>query len=183
MKTLNLSHTQFLASQHAKARLEKVIAALDEACEHLDGEPFVLADDLISYLKDDLDDHLKIIEQGEARYSERPEKLISKALGIFHGIPGEINLIRSSINHKKRLYEDKLQDLLKKGFTQAEIDKIIAPLGQAEIDEANAEIERLKSESCDLLNFASDVFWNLDRLKSTRLAAEALAIETKAEAA
>ena len=181
MNTMTLTHTQFISSQHAKKRLEKVIAALDETAEHLDGEPFVLADDLIGYLKDDLNDHLKRIEQGVARYSERPEKLISKALQIHHAIPGEINLIRASIDHKQRAYKEKYDSLIDKGFTHDEISKIIEPVNQDEIDEAEAQIDRLKSESCELLAFASDVFWNLDRLKNTRLADEALAIESQSQ--
>jgi len=109
-----------------------------------------------------------VIGQGDMQYENRDQKLIGLAAARVNKIPSDINLLEVTFKAKTRAREAKVSELLKKGFSHAEIDKITPPIPSVEHDQLTAKVKALRNESAQLMAFTNNKpEFNTELLKGT----------------
>jgi hypothetical protein len=114
--------------------------------------------------------HKEVISLGDKQYENRPKKLITDCLLTNSGIPNDILKAEAELKHYKDVYADKMAELTKKGFTDAEIKKILPSELEEKEHFTKFKISGLKGESKKFLEFVNDApCFDIEILKGTRL--------------
>ena len=102
------------------------------------------------------DTNLAIVDQGNLQYEGRPVDLINRVATRMSHIPSIIEVEEKHFSRHVKAREFKVDELLKKDFFLNEIDKIIPPIPQSEIDASKAIVAKLQSEAVALKEFLGD---------------------------
>ncbi|WP_341325924.1 hypothetical protein [Methylotuvimicrobium sp. KM2] len=178
---MKINQSIFNNAEHAHNRAEAVLQGLDamtEADREGINDAVLVVKNRFIQIKDEAK---KIIDAAYERHNNRPEKLISMALRVHHGIPLEISRKMGSMQAEIRTFQQKKEDLIAKGFTLDEIPKIIQGPSDSEIESVDSECRALSVESAALLKFASDPFYDYSLLVGTRLECEIPQTEAEEE--
>ncbi|WP_341327488.1 hypothetical protein [Methylotuvimicrobium sp. KM2] len=178
---MKITQAIFNNAEHAHNRAEAVLDGLSkmsEADKTGIEESIIIVQNKFLLIKAEAQ---KIINEAHIRHNARPEKLISMALRVHHGIPLEISRKMGEMQAKIRTFQQKKEDLIAKGFSLDEISKIIVGPSDEAIEAVDAECRALSVESAALLKFASDPFYDYSLLVGTRLECEIPQTETEEE--
>jgi len=97
-----------------------------------------------------------VVDQGNLQHQNRDENLINRAAMRLNNIPRCIEKIKIDFDLKTRACQYKRAELEEKGFSVFEINQIVKPIGQGEIDNLNTSIEALREEGKALKVFLAD---------------------------
>lgn len=169
-----VSPAQYRAAHHAVERISPVLTALEninpQAFQY-DAEAAEKVAEFTQFLNGIYDQNKAIIDQGDEQYENRPVELIGAAASrILNEIPHLIELEQKSLQARKEGRELKADELVKKGFSHSEIDRVIPPISSDEIALSHARVAELKTESAAIEKFLGDSpRHDLDLLKGTQL--------------
>lgn len=113
-----------------------------------------------------------VIDDGNQAYENRPEALIQAASNrLLDEIPKQINLEQTTLKHNLRGREMKLEELKKKGFGPAEIDRLSPAGPEVDVDASKARVTALEAEAKAIEAFLADApRYDVELLKNTALA-------------
>lgn len=113
-----------------------------------------------------------IIDDGNQAYQNRPEELIKKASQrLLTEIPKAINLEQATLKHNLSGREMKVEELKKKGFGPAEIDRLYPAGPETDTEASKARVTALEAEAKKLEAFLADApRYDVEMLQNTALA-------------
>lgn len=150
----------YKAAVYSVERIKPVLEVLQnlnpQALRH-NAEAVAKLTEFTQFLTDIYEQNKAIIAKGDEQFDCRPIELISAAASrLLNEIPHLIELEQKSLQARKECRELKANELVKKGFSDAEICRIIPPIAQNEIDASAAIIAGFKAEAEDIKKFLSD---------------------------
>ncbi|MGZ8942609.1 MAG: hypothetical protein ACXW00_07580, partial [Methylobacter sp.] len=120
-------------------------------------------------------------DDGNQAYRDRPEELIKKASHrLLNEIPKQIHLEQATLKHHIGSRQMKVEELKKKGFGPAEIDRLYPAGSEVDVDASKSRVSALEAEAKALEAFLADApRYDTGLLKNTALA-PLLALEEEA---
>lgn len=153
-----VSPAQYRAAHNAATRINGAIASLqriDSQTLNQDADAIAKLADFKQLLTSVYEQNKEIIALGDKQYESRPLELINKAASRLNQIPRDIELEQKTFAARLDTRKQKVEELSKR-FSEAEIEKIVPSITQAEIDASAAVIAGLKAEAEDIRRFLSD---------------------------
>ena len=167
---LNPNRKDYILSKTAVEQLKPAIEALGKLEPRLLSDAKEITFNTLTSLSLQLAAHQSVLAECNELIKTKPEALINAAMNRHFAIPLEIERLQKALAHRIKSRDAKIEELLKKQFTMAEIENIVEPVTQAEADAVAAQCEKLRSDSAKYLAFSSDSpFHDLEILRGTEL--------------
>lgn len=153
-----VSPAQYRAAHNAATRINGAIASLqriDSQTLNQDADAITRLTEFTQFLTDIYERNKATIARGDEQFERRPIELINKAASRLNQIPRDIELEQKTFAARVDTRRQKVEELGKK-FSDAEIERIIPPISQDEINASRSRIEALKTEKATIEAFLAD---------------------------
>ncbi|MBF6649524.1 hypothetical protein [Methylobacter sp. BlB1] len=174
MTPKTISPIQYKAAKHSVENIKPVLKALQKVdAETLKGD--IEAMSSLQSFKRTLtkinNEHQAVLDEGQRQYANRPIELIDKAAARLNSdIPKEIELEKAGLKARISTRDIKAKELLKKGFSDEEIDRVVPPVSSDEIALSCTRVAELEAESEAIQEFLADApRFSTELLKNTQL--------------
>jgi replicative DNA helicase len=168
-----VSPAQYRAAHNAATRINGAIASLqriDSQTLNQDADAIAKLADFKQLLTSVYEQNKEIIALGDKQHESRPLELINKAASRLNAIPRDIELEQKTFAARLDTRKQKVEELSKR-FSEAEIEKIVPSITQAEIDASAAIIAGLKAEAAAIEAFLADApRYDTSLIHNTKLA-------------
>ncbi|AEG02709.1 hypothetical protein [Methylomonas methanica] len=111
--------------------------------------------DCLSLLQDALAISVAIVEKGQKQYDDRDQALLSAASSRYMQIDGDIEATKHQQESLIDTYKQKIEELIKRQFSQAEIDSIVVNPDE-EISALDVVVDELRNEKLKIQKYLAD---------------------------
>jgi hypothetical protein len=172
MNNQPISKNEYVAAQYTIERINPVISALEQLNKQVIGneDQFLEVVGVHNLLKGIRDEKLAVLDAGNSQYESRDTDLINAAAVRLNRIPRDIELEEKTFEHRVKARQFKADELLSLNFSITEIDAVIPPISQDDIDASRAVVAGLQKEAKALMAFLNDApAYNIELLKQTSI--------------
>jgi len=176
----SITTDEYREANFALPRIEKLIYALKDINRRVvsnDAQAFAEIKDFEAKIITVYKKYQGIVETGRELFEARDKELLNKANLRIVEIPGAINQLESSFEHRLRAHAQKSNELKKQDISQDDIDRICKPVPEAEYKELASKIQSLRDEEKALFEFVNDgPCFDVELLKNTAVYPESTKI-------